>query len=60
MNLKDPKNPGLRHQVLTGKIKPEKIAVMTAEVIMYGCTSGVVKCIKGLVNAGLRHQVLTG
>ncbi|XP_072026880.1 transcription elongation factor A protein 1-like isoform X2 [Amphiura filiformis] len=31
MNLKDVKNPGLRHQVLTGQIKPEKIAVMSAE-----------------------------
>ena len=38
MNLKDPKNPGLRHQVLTGVIKPEKIAVMTAEVSVYLCS----------------------
>ena len=31
-NLKDVKNPGLRHNVLCGYISPDKMAVMTAEV----------------------------
>ena len=38
-NLKDTKNPKLRQMVLTGDIKPEKIAVMTAEV--RGRTTGM-------------------
>ena len=38
-NLKDTKNPKLRQMVLTGDIKPEKIAVMTAEV--RGRTAGM-------------------
>lgn len=32
-NLKDSKNPDLKLNVLRGAIKPEKIAIMTAEVI---------------------------
>lgn len=31
-NLKDTKNPALRHNVLKGIIEPKRIAVMTAEV----------------------------
>jgi hypothetical protein len=31
-NLNDKKNPDLKLNVLRGSIKPEKIAVMTAEV----------------------------
>lgn len=31
-NLKDPKNPGLRRNVLCGAIEPSLIARMTAEV----------------------------
>lgn len=34
-NLKDAKNPDLKLNVLRGTIKPEKIAVMTAEVIIF-------------------------
>ena len=32
-NLKDVKNPDLRSNVLRGAIRPDKVAVMTAEVI---------------------------
>ena len=34
-NLRDPKNPGLRGNVLNGHIEPSRIAVMTAEVRRY-------------------------
>lgn len=40
-NLKDPKNPDLKLNVLRGSIKPEKIAVMTADV----CTWILCTCI---------------
>lgn len=39
-NLKDPKNPSLKNNFLSGAIQPSKLAIMTAEVSAKCCCYG--------------------
>lgn len=40
-NLKDPKNPGLRKNVLAGNLELSRIAAMTAEVQQLHCNYSI-------------------
>lgn len=55
MNLKDLKNPGLRHKVLTGEIKPEKMAIMTRDQM---ASDELIQIRKDFTKEGIKdHQL---